>query len=101
MQCSPETLEREKVKARLNKTELAQGVAQLIKRVLASVNAVEKDYWVRLELDIHVENGKATEKLAKLNLYADMIDQYGTNVLNVPGQYDVPTEFFRGFEREN
>jgi hypothetical protein len=101
MQCSPKTLDREKIKAKLDKSALAHGVAQLIRRILLSVDATDKDFWVHLELDIHIEDGKATEKLAKLNLYADMIDPYGTNILNVPKHQDVPTEVFRGFGQEN
>ncbi len=97
MQECPIRMEREKVKAKLNKTALAHAVAQLVKQMLPSIQTQELDYWVHLDLDVHIKNGKAQEKLAKINLYTEMADPYGTNILDVPAENELPTEFFKAF----
>ncbi len=92
---------KEKVNARLNKPVLAQAIAQLVKAITESVHAQEPDFWVKLELDLHIENGKARDKLARLNLYADissdMAEDYNTQVFDAPAENEIPSMFFKQF----
>lgn len=97
MRNNPVLLGKEKVRAKLDKSALAQAVANMIRTLVGSTYTDEKDFWIQLDLSVHIVNGKLLEKAAKVNVYSESTDPYGTNIVDLPSNNEIPTEVFRSF----
>jgi hypothetical protein len=90
-------LQRERIKAKLDKVLIAQAMAVTVKAILTAVEAEHDDYWVNVDLNVHIHGGKALEKLARINVYGDRIDPYKTNIFPNMELSEVPTEILKAF----
>jgi hypothetical protein len=89
------TLQRERIPAKLDKILIAQAIAVTVKAILTAVEAEHDDYWVNVDLNVHIQGGKAFEKHARINVYGDLIDPYKTNILPSVEFNEVPSEVLR------
>ncbi len=85
-------LERQRIQAKLDKTLIAQAMAVVVKTMLSAVEAEQDDYWVNVDLNIHFQAGKALEKHARINVYGDLADPFGTDLLAPSNCFKVPSE---------
>jgi hypothetical protein len=90
-------LQRERIRAKLDKVLIAQAMAVTVKALLTAVEAENDDYWVNVDLNIHIQRGKALEKLAKVNVYGERIGSYKTNIFPNVELNQVPTEILKAF----
>jgi hypothetical protein len=80
MQLETSTLQRRRIKAKLDKLRIAQAMAVTVKTILEAVEADHDDFWVHVDLNVHIEGGKALEKCARINVYGDLIDPCETDI---------------------
>jgi len=80
MESETSLLPRERIKAKLDKLLLAQAMAVTVKAILTAVEAEHDDYWVNVDLNVHIQGGKAFEKHARINVYGDLTDPYKTSI---------------------
>lgn len=73
-------LQRERIKAKLDKTLLAQAMAMTVKALLTAIDAENDDYWVNVDLNVHIQGGRALEKLARVNVYGDLTNDLARDV---------------------
>lgn len=90
-------LQRERIKAKLDKVLIAQAMAVTVKAILTAVEAEHDDYWVNVDLNVHIQRGKALEKLARINVYGDLIDPYKTSIFPNVELNEVPAEILKAF----
>jgi hypothetical protein len=90
---------REKIKADIDKTKVAKAVAHLIATMLHSIKAEEADYWINASVNVRVQNGTPIEKKAVINVYAETLDVYGTNIIDPPSDSEILSDFFKNFGR--
>jgi|WetSurSiteA1Bulk_404760.scaffolds.fasta_scaffold48306_1 hypothetical protein len=88
-------LQREKIKAKLDKVLLAQAMAVTVKAILTAVEAEHNDYWVNVDLNVHIQGGKAFEKHARINVYGDLTDPYKTSIFPTVELNEVPSEVLK------
>jgi hypothetical protein len=88
-------LQREKIEAKLDKLLLAQAIAVTVKAILTAVEAEHDDYWVNVDLNVHIQGGKALEKHARINVYGDLIDSYKTSIFPTMDINEVPSEVLK------
>ncbi|MGO9571446.1 MAG: hypothetical protein ACLP5H_28310 [Desulfomonilaceae bacterium] len=88
-------LQRERIKARLDKILIARAMAMTVKAILTAVEAEHDDYWVNVDLNVHIQGGKAFEKRARINVYGDLIDPYKTNIFPSVELNEVPPEILK------
>jgi len=90
-------LQRERIKAKLDKILIAQAMAVTVKAILTAVEAEHEDYWVNVDLNVHIQGGRALEKHARINVYGDLIDPYRTNIFPSMEANEVPPEVLKSF----
>jgi len=90
-------LSRQKIPARLDKQIIARAVADVVKAMLAAVEADQEDFWVTVNLDIHICSGKAMEKHARVNVYGEFRDPVEASATRPIDENEVPSEVFRSF----
>jgi hypothetical protein len=90
-------LQGQRIKAKLDKVLIAQAIAVTVKAILTAVEAENDDYWVNVDLNVHIQGGKALEKLARINVYAERLDPYKTNIFPNIELSEVPTEILKAF----
>jgi hypothetical protein len=95
MESETTLLQREKIKAKLDKVLLAQAMAVTVKAILTAVEAEHDDYWVNVDLNVHIQGGKAFEKHARINVYGDLTDPYKTSIFNNMELNQVPSEVLK------
>jgi len=88
---------RRKIPARLDKQIIARAMADVVKAMLAAVEADQEDFWVTVNLDIHICSGKAMEKHARVNVYGDFRDPVEASSTQQINNNEVPSEVFRSF----
>jgi hypothetical protein len=89
------TLQRERIPAKLDKILIAQAIAVTVKAILTAVEAEHDDYWVNVDLNVHIQGGKAFEKHARINVYGDLIDPYKTSIFPNVELNEVPSEVLK------
>ena len=97
MDTFPERLMRQKIHADLDKRLIARAMAELVKAMLAAVDAGRDDYWVNVDLDFHIQSGKALEKFVRINVYGDLLDTSVLCPAAASNENEVPSEIFRSF----
>ncbi len=90
-------LKRERIKAKLNKILIAQAMAVTVKAILTAVEAEPDDYWVNVDLKVHIQGGRALEKRARIDVYGDLVDPYKTNIFPNLELNEVPSEILKAF----
>jgi len=90
-------LQRERIKAKLDKILIAQAMAVTVKAILTAIEAEHEDYWVNVDLNVHIQGGRALEKHARINVYGDLIDPYRTNIFPNIEPNEVPAEILKSF----
>jgi len=73
-------LQRERIKAKLDKKLLAQAMAVTVKAILTAIEAEDDDYWVNVDLNVHVQGGRALQKLARVNVYGGLTKDLARDV---------------------
>jgi hypothetical protein len=96
MESETSLLPRERIKAKLDKLLLAQAMAVTVKAILTAVEAEHDDYWVNVDLNVHIQGGKAFEKHARINVYGDLTDPYKTSIFPNVEFNEVPSEVLKG-----
>jgi hypothetical protein len=81
---------RVRIPATLDEMTIARAMAWVVKTLVTSVQAEKDDFWVNVDLDVHVKRGKAYEKKARINVYGDLIDPCGTTVVESIDWNEVP-----------
>lgn len=73
-------LQGERIGAKLNEILLAQAMAVMVKTILTAVVAENDDYWVNVDLNVHIRAGRALEKHARINVYGDLTNDVARDV---------------------
>jgi len=94
---SPEPIHRIRIQAKLNEMTIARVMAYVVKTVLTAVQAEQDDFWVNIDLNVHIKRGQAYEKKARVNVYGDLIDPCGTTVVESVNSNEVPPEVLQDF----
>ncbi len=66
-------LEREKIPARIDKRALAKAISLAVDALVSSTETEHDDFWIGVELNVHIEAGTAPERHARVNVYAPAI----------------------------
>jgi hypothetical protein len=90
---SPEN--RISISAELDQKTLAWSMAWVIQTLLTAVRAEQEDFWVKIDLNVHIMNGRANEKRATINVYGDLIDPYATTIVETLSLGVISEEFLR------
>jgi hypothetical protein len=88
---------RVRIKAELEEKTLAWAMAWVIQTVLTAVQAEQKDFWVNIDINVHMRYGKAREKRARINVYGDLIDTYDTTIVDAADSNVIPQEILQEF----
>jgi hypothetical protein len=88
---------RKRIEANLDEVSLAWSLAWVIETLLTAVRAEQDDFWVNIDLDAHISQGKALEKKARINVYGDLIDSYGTTIVESVDSNEIPQEILETF----
>jgi len=83
------------IKAELEEKSLAWAMAWVFKTLLTAVQAEQDDFWVNVDLNVHMRHGKAKEKRARINVYGDLIDTYGTTIVDTVDTNVIPEEILQ------
>ncbi len=89
---SPNQTRLVRVQAQLDEMTIATGMACVVKTLATSVQALQNDFWVNVDLNVHINRGKAYEKKARLNVYGDLVDPCDTTVTESADWNKVPSE---------
>src|SRR5512139_1326015 len=73
-------LQRDRIPVKLDKILLAQAMAVTVKAILTAIEAENDDYWVNVDLNVHVQGGRALQKLARVNVYGDLTNDLARDV---------------------
>jgi hypothetical protein len=73
-------LQRDRIPVKLDKILLAQAMAVTVKAILTAIEAENDDYWVNVDLNVHVQGGRALQKLARVNVYGDLTKDLARDV---------------------
>ena len=73
-------LQRDRIPVKLDKILLAQAMAVTVKAILTAIEAENDDYWVNVDLNVHVQGGRALQKLARVNVYGDLTKDLALDV---------------------
>jgi hypothetical protein len=76
---------------------IAWSMAWVVKTLVTSVQATQDDFWVNLDLNVHVKRGKPYEKRARVNVNGDLIDPCGTTVVESIAENEVLAEVLGSF----
>jgi len=87
--------QRIRIQAKLEERSLAWAMALVIKTLLTAVQAEQEDFWVNIDLNVHMNHGKAKEKRATINVYGDLIDMYNTTIVDTSETNVIPEEILR------
>jgi hypothetical protein len=63
---------RDRIKATLDEILIARAMAGTVKAIMTAVETEDYDYWVSVDLNVHIRGGKALEKHARINVYGDL-----------------------------
>lgn len=88
---------RVRIKAELEETTLAWAMAWVIQTLLTAVRAEQEDFWVNIDINVHIRHGKAREKRARINVYGDLIDTYDTTIVDAADSNVIPQEILQEF----
>jgi hypothetical protein len=94
---TPAPENRVSIKAELEERTLAWAMAWVIHTILTAVSCEQEDYWVNLEMNVHITNGRAMEKRARINVYGDLIDQYETTIIDAVESNIIPEDILQAF----
>jgi hypothetical protein len=94
---APPPERRTSIKAELEEKSLAWSMAWVIQTLLTAVQAEQKDFWVNIDLNVHIMHGKAREKRARINVYGDLIDTCDTTIVDALETNVVPEEILQVF----
>jgi hypothetical protein len=83
------------IQAKLDEKSLARASAWVVKTLLTTVKAEQEDFWVTIDLNVHMTHGKAKEKRATINVYGDLIDMYNTTIVDTSETNVIPEEILR------
>jgi hypothetical protein len=97
MAAVPPPESRIRVEAQLEEKSLAWAMAWVIRTIVAAVKAEQEDFWVNIDLNVHIRDGKAKEKKARINVYGDLLDSYDTTILDAVETNVIPEEILRTF----
>lgn len=85
------------ISAELEEKSLAWAMAWVIQSLLTAVKAEHDDFWVNIDLNVHITHGKAREKRARINVYGDLIDMYDTTIVDTRDSNVIPQEILQAF----
>lgn len=94
---TPFESQRVQIKAVLDEKTLAQAMACVVKTLLTAVKTEQEDFWVNFDLNVHIQTGESLEKRARINVYGDLLDSYGTTIVDTADSFTVPSEVFKAF----
>lgn len=85
------------IKAELEEKSLAWAMAWVIQTILTTVQAEHEDFWVNIDLNVHVTLGRAKEKRARINVYGDSVDTCDTTIVDTAETNAIPKEILQAF----
>jgi|GEM_PF-3458630 len=88
---------RIKIPAALDEVIVARSMAWVVRTLLTAVETERDDFWVNIDLNVHIKRGKAYEKKARINVFGDLLDTYGTTIVDTIEQNEIPLEVLQGF----
>ncbi len=88
----PDEAHRVKIQAELNDKAIARAMAWVVMILVTSVHAEQDDFWVNVDLSVHVNQGRPYEKKARLNVYGDLIDPCNTTIVESVDWDELPPE---------
>ncbi len=91
----PAPEQRIRIQAELDEKSLARATAWVVKTLLTTVRAEQQDFWVNIDLNVHITHGKTKEKRATINVYGDLIDMYNTTIVDTSETNIIPEEVLR------
>lgn len=94
---TPVQLRQTQIEAALDEKALAQAMAWVVKTLLMAVRAEQDEFWVNICLSVHINEGKALQKNAKVNVYGDLVDPYATTIADALDENEIPSEVFKAF----
>lgn len=97
---APLLAHRIKVPAALDEVIVARSMAWVVRTLLTAIQAERDDFWVNIDLNVHIKRGAAYEKKARINVFGDLIDTYGTTIVDTVEQNEIPFEVLEGFCRD-
>jgi hypothetical protein len=94
---TPLQLRQTKIEAVLDEKSLALAMSWVVKTLLTAVQKEQEDFWVNIHFNVHLQRGIALEKRAKINVYGDLVDSYGTTIADTIDDNEIPSQIFRAF----
>jgi hypothetical protein len=88
----PDVSHRIMIPAALDEKTIASAMASVVRALVIAVQAEQDDFWVNVDLNVHVKRGRSHEKKARINVYGDLINPYGTTVVEAIDQNEIPFE---------
>jgi hypothetical protein len=88
----PDKTHRVRIQAELDEMTVARAMAWVVKTLVDSVQTEREDFWVNVDLNVHIKRGKAYEKKARLNVYGDLIDPCDTTIVESIDWDEIPPE---------
>jgi len=89
--------EQRKIKVEFDQESLGLAMAWLVKTLVTAVQTGIDEFWVKIDSYVHIHQGKALEKKARINVYGDLLDSYGTTIVDSVDSNEIPSEVFRSF----
>jgi len=86
---------RTRISAKLEEKSLAWAMAWVIQTILTAVQAEQDDFWVNIDLNVHITDGKAKEKKARINVYGDLTAIYDTTIVDTVETNVIPEEILQ------
>ena len=83
------------IQAKVDEKSLARATAWVVKTLLTTVKAEQEDFWVNIDLNVHMNHGKAKEKQATITVYGDLVDTYNTTIVDTSETNVIPEEILR------
>jgi len=93
----PHVENRMGIRAELEEKALAWAIAWVIQTVVTGVRAEREDFWVNVDVHVHITQGKAKEKKARINVYGDLVDTYDTTIVDTADSNVIPQEVLQAF----
>jgi hypothetical protein len=92
--------ERIRIPASIAEASIARAMSWTIQTVTTAVQTDHSEFWVNIDLNIHVKEGRAHEQRARINVYGDLIDPYDTTIMDIGDVNALPQEILDTFCEE-
>jgi hypothetical protein len=89
--------ERIRIPASISEASIARAMSWTIQTITTAVQTEHSEYWVNIDLNVHVKEGRALEKKARINVFGDLIDPYDTTIMDLGDMNALPQEILDAF----